>query len=95
MLEDLAPRPLKDFPREIAEDMVETLRSIGGLHTMEDFAEHTTETTSPIGTTMPATGWMTTPEFSTTSPRGVMYDVPKLMLANPWMFGASPFSSAR
>src|SRR6201986_1281278 len=34
----------------IAEDMVETLRSIGGLHTLEDFAEHTTETTSPIGT---------------------------------------------
>jgi len=34
----------------IAEDMVETLRSIGGLHTMADFAEHTTETTTPIGT---------------------------------------------
>src|SRR6516225_4290985 len=34
----------------IAEDMVETLRSIGGLHTLEDFAEHTTETTAPIGT---------------------------------------------
>jgi len=34
----------------IAEDMVETLRSIGGLHTMGDFAEHTTETTTPIGT---------------------------------------------
>src|SRR6202167_1645711 len=33
-----------------AEDMVETLRGIGGLHTMEDFAAHTTETTSPIGT---------------------------------------------
>jgi gamma-glutamyltranspeptidase/glutathione hydrolase len=30
--------------------MVETLRGIGGLHTMEDFAEHTTEVTSPIGT---------------------------------------------
>ena len=30
--------------------MVETLRGIGGLHTLEDFAEHTTETTSPIGT---------------------------------------------
>src|SRR5690242_11569444 len=28
----------------IAEDMVETLRSIGGLHTLADFAEHTTET---------------------------------------------------
>jgi gamma-glutamyltranspeptidase/glutathione hydrolase len=35
----------------IAKDMVETLRGIGGLHTLEDFAEHTTETTSPIGTT--------------------------------------------
>src|SRR5690242_11489726 len=34
----------------IAQDMVDTLRSIGGLHTMEDFAEHTTEVTSPIGT---------------------------------------------
>src|ERR1700742_805485 len=34
----------------IANDMVETLRGIGGLHTMEDFAEHTTETTVPIGT---------------------------------------------
>ena len=34
----------------IAEDMVETLRGIGGLHTLEDFAEHTTETTAPIGT---------------------------------------------
>jgi gamma-glutamyltranspeptidase/glutathione hydrolase len=30
--------------------MVETLRGIGGLHTLEDFAEHTTEVTSPIGT---------------------------------------------
>src|SRR6201991_1794837 len=34
----------------IAEDMVETLRGIGGLHTLEDFAAHTTETTAPIGT---------------------------------------------
>ena len=34
----------------IAEDMVETLRGIGGLHTTDDFAAHTTETTSPIGT---------------------------------------------
>jgi gamma-glutamyltranspeptidase / glutathione hydrolase len=34
----------------IAEDMVETLRGIGGLHTLEDFAAHSTETTSPIGT---------------------------------------------
>jgi gamma-glutamyltranspeptidase/glutathione hydrolase len=34
----------------IAEDMVETLRGIGGLHTLEDFAAHTSEITSPIGT---------------------------------------------
>ena len=34
----------------IAEDMVETLRGIGGLHTLEDFAGHTTETSAPIGT---------------------------------------------
>src|ERR1700739_3262973 len=34
----------------VAEDMVETLRGIGGLHTMDDFAAHTTETTVPIGT---------------------------------------------
>jgi gamma-glutamyltranspeptidase/glutathione hydrolase len=34
----------------IAEDMVETLRGIGGLHTSDDFASHTTETTAPIGT---------------------------------------------
>jgi gamma-glutamyltranspeptidase/glutathione hydrolase len=34
----------------IAEDMVETLRSIGGLHTLDDFAAHTTEVTTPIGT---------------------------------------------
>src|ERR1700721_2608717 len=34
----------------IAEDMVETLRGIGGLHTLDDFATHTTETTVPIGT---------------------------------------------
>src|SRR5438876_6195282 len=34
----------------IAEDMVETLRGIGGLHTLDDFAAHTTEITSPIGT---------------------------------------------
>src|ERR1700743_2785800 len=33
----------------IAEDMVETLRGIGGLHTLDDFAEHTTEPPSPIG----------------------------------------------
>src|SRR5947209_3314874 len=35
----------------IAEDMVETLRGIGGLHTLADFAAHTTEATMPIGTT--------------------------------------------
>jgi gamma-glutamyltranspeptidase/glutathione hydrolase len=34
----------------IAEDMVETLRGIGGLHTLEDFAAHSTEITVPIGT---------------------------------------------
>src|SRR5579863_8452990 len=34
----------------IAEDIVETLRGIGGLHTTDDFAAHTTETTVPIGT---------------------------------------------
>jgi gamma-glutamyltranspeptidase / glutathione hydrolase len=34
----------------VAEDMVETLRGIGGLHTLDDFAAHVTETTSPIGT---------------------------------------------
>jgi gamma-glutamyltranspeptidase/glutathione hydrolase len=34
----------------IAEDMVETLREAGGLHTLEDFANHATETTVPIGT---------------------------------------------
>jgi gamma-glutamyltranspeptidase / glutathione hydrolase len=38
------------YKGEIAEDMVETLRGIGGLHTLEDFAKHTTETTVPIGT---------------------------------------------
>src|SRR6202162_1904837 len=34
----------------VAEDMVETLRGIGGLHTTDDFARHTGETTVPIGT---------------------------------------------
>jgi gamma-glutamyltranspeptidase/glutathione hydrolase len=34
----------------IAEDMVETLRGIGGLHTLDDLEGHTTETTAPIGT---------------------------------------------
>ncbi|MBO4222039.1 gamma-glutamyltransferase [Bradyrhizobium neotropicale] len=45
----------KDGPKafytgEIAEDMVATLRSIGGLHTLDDFADHSTEVTAPIGT---------------------------------------------
>ena len=35
----------------VAEDMVQTLRGIGGLHTLEDFANHQTEVTAPIGTT--------------------------------------------
>jgi gamma-glutamyltranspeptidase / glutathione hydrolase len=39
------------YAGEIAEDMVETLRGIGGLHTLEDFAKQTTEVTAPIGTT--------------------------------------------
>jgi gamma-glutamyltranspeptidase / glutathione hydrolase len=34
----------------VAEDMVQTLRSHGGLHTMEDFAAHTTERTTPLTT---------------------------------------------
>src|SRR6202789_1374233 len=34
----------------IAGDMVETLGGAGGLHTLEDFAAHSTETTVPIGT---------------------------------------------
>ena len=38
------------YKGEIAEDMVETLRGIGGLHTLDDFAAHTTATTVPIGT---------------------------------------------
>src|SRR6516225_1563614 len=38
------------YKGSIAEDMVETLRGIGGLHTLEDFAAHSTEVTSPIGT---------------------------------------------
>src|SRR5689334_2732761 len=38
------------YEGEIAEDMVATLRGIGGLHTLDDFAGHTTETTVPIGT---------------------------------------------
>jgi gamma-glutamyltranspeptidase/glutathione hydrolase len=31
-------------------ELGKTLRGIGGLHTLDDFAAHTTETTSPIGT---------------------------------------------
>ena len=38
------------YSGEIAADMVETLRGIGGLHTLEDFAAHSTEATAPIGT---------------------------------------------
>jgi gamma-glutamyltranspeptidase/glutathione hydrolase len=38
------------YTGSVAEDMVETLRGIGGLHTLEDFAVHSTETTTPIGT---------------------------------------------
>src|SRR5882672_4954813 len=38
------------YTGEIAADMVETLRGLGGLHTLEDFAAHSTETTTPIGT---------------------------------------------
>src|SRR4051794_14518713 len=42
--------PAAFYKGAIAEDMVETLRGIGGLHTLDDFAAHTTETTVPIGT---------------------------------------------
>jgi gamma-glutamyltranspeptidase/glutathione hydrolase len=34
----------------VAEDMVATLRGLGGLHTLDDFASHSTETTIPIST---------------------------------------------
>ncbi|MGO3926705.1 gamma-glutamyltransferase [Rhodopseudomonas pseudopalustris] len=34
----------------VAEDMVATLRAIGGLHTLDDFAAHKTETTVPLST---------------------------------------------
>src|SRR3954470_4529791 len=43
--------PAAFYRGPIAEDMVETWRGIGGLHTMEDFANHSTEATPPIGTT--------------------------------------------
>ncbi|MBS0530847.1 MAG: gamma-glutamyltransferase [Proteobacteria bacterium] len=39
------------YKGEVADDMVGTLRAHGGLHTLDDFAAHTTETTTPIGTT--------------------------------------------
>jgi gamma-glutamyltranspeptidase / glutathione hydrolase len=42
--------PSAFYKGAIAEDMVDTLRGVGGLHTLDDFAAHTTETTSPIGT---------------------------------------------
>jgi gamma-glutamyltranspeptidase / glutathione hydrolase len=42
--------PSAFYQGAIAEDIVETLRAAGGLHTLEDFANHATETTSPIGT---------------------------------------------
>src|ERR1700712_2010291 len=38
------------YSGEMGADRVETLRVIGALHTLEVFASHTTETTSPIGT---------------------------------------------
>jgi gamma-glutamyltranspeptidase / glutathione hydrolase len=38
------------YKGSVAQDMVETLRGIGGLHTLDDFAAHSTETTTPIGT---------------------------------------------
>src|SRR3954452_6913194 len=38
------------YQGEVAQDMVETLRGLGGLHTLDDFAAHSTETTTPIGT---------------------------------------------
>ncbi len=39
------------YKGEVAEDIVATLRAHGGLHTLDDLAAHTTETTVPIGTT--------------------------------------------
>ena len=55
------------YAGEIAEDMVETLRGIGGLHTPEDFAKHTTEVTAPIGTTYKGlAGWQCPPNALST-----------------------------
>ncbi len=45
-----AKGPSAFYTGEIADDMVATLRAAGGLHTLDDFAAHTTETTTPIGT---------------------------------------------
>jgi gamma-glutamyltranspeptidase/glutathione hydrolase len=39
------------YKGSVAEDIVNTLRAAGGLHTMDDFAAHRTETTKPISTT--------------------------------------------
>src|SRR6201990_355956 len=36
------------YKGSVAEDMVETLRGIGGLHTLADFAEHNTQTPRPV-----------------------------------------------
>jgi gamma-glutamyltranspeptidase / glutathione hydrolase len=38
------------YKGSVAEDIVETLRAAGGLHTVDDFAAHATERTQPIKT---------------------------------------------